>query len=330
MSEAKSIIDGDVVKELLRCIAAQRWHVATGGRSERFRALLASWQIDAICRFVPLPDSDVMRMHFHGIPVSGSAYRDAGGRVDAAAVRELLDGGASLGLGGVQDYCSAVLQLSRVLEAELRCRVQVNVYQTPAGGQGLGSHIDRHDVVVLQLEGEKHWQLPAPGAAGDAAAAATSAESVSVILRAGDWLYLPLGVRHEVRNAGSTRSLHLTVGLHPLAPDPSGKPILRAHGKPVPARHLPERAALDAADCDTRFAWRAGTVSLANTSKGVELDSSYRRAPLRLCGDLAPCIERMSAVSSFRPRDLDVEDLEAATLLARFLAGAGVLSLAQS
>jgi hypothetical protein len=60
---------------------------------------------------------------------------------------------------------------------------------------------------------------------------------------------------------------------------------------------------------------------------GLELGLAYRRAPLLLHLDLAPWIERMSHVSSFCPRDLDGEDLEAATLLARFLAGAGILAL---
>ena len=38
-------------------------------------------------------------------------------------------------------------------------------------------------------------------------------------------------------------------------------------------------------------------------------------------------IERMSLVTSFRARDLGVDDVETATLLARFLTGAGVLAL---
>jgi hypothetical protein len=35
----------------------------------------------------------------------------------------------------------------------------------------------------------------------------------------------------------------------------------------------------------------------------------------------------MAELSVFCPRDLEVEDLQAATLLARFLAGAGILAL---
>jgi len=319
-------------------------------------------------------------MHFHGMPVSGPAYRDSTGRVAHAAVRELLEAGASLNIVRLEHYSNAVLRLSRVLEAELRCPAQVNLYQTPAGGQGLGSHVDDHDVLVLQLQGEKQWQISTPESVALATPQPSSGESAaerSITMRAGDWLFLPRGIRHEVRNSGPVRSVHLTVGFHPLTwgailqralvqartesrlfNEPLGadaerigaerpadwmselssfvdvqaevdrhRRAYRALAEPIPATDVPDRGALDASDADTCFAWRTGAVSLTRTAHGLELDFPYRRAPLVLYLDLAPRIERMSETASFCPRDLDVEDLEEATLLARFLAGAGVLAL---
>ena len=270
-----------------------------------------------------------------------------------------------------------MLRLSRFLEAELGCPVQVNLYQTPGGGQGLGSHLDKHDVLVLQLEGEKEWQISAPESIGLPTRSLEGGGERTAILRAGDWLYLPRGVRHEVRNCGSEPSAHFTIGFHPLTwgaileralvkaraesrllnepvsadPERGGgespadrlrellpfinvqaevdrhRRVFRALGEPIPAAEVPHRGALDAADADAFFAWRTGAVSLTRTANGLELDLAYRRAPLVLYLDLAPEIERMSHASGFRPRDLGAEDLEAATLLARFLAGAGVLAL---
>lgn len=364
----------------MRCFAAKRWCLAAVSERERFRGLLSGWEIDAICRFVPLPDTGAIRMHFHGMPVIRPAYRDSTGRVAHAAVRQLLEAGASLNIARVEHYSNAVLRLSRVLEAELRCPVQVNLYQTPAGGQGLGSHLDDHDVLVLQLEGEKQWRISAPEYVGRSAPPTSYSESAgeqTATLQAGDWLYLPRGIRHEVRNSGSDPSAHLTVGFHPLTwgaileralvkaraesrllNEPLGadaervaaespadllrellsvidvqaevdrhRRVFRAIGEPIPAAGVPDRGALDAADADTFFAWRTGAVSLTRTAHGLELDLPYRRAPLVLYLDVEPVIERMSHVSGFCPRDLGVEDLEAATLLARFLAGAGVLAL---
>ena len=319
-------------------------------------------------------------MHFHGIPVSGPAYRNATGRIAHAAVRELLEAGASLSIARMEHYSNTVLRLSRLLEAELRSPVQINLYLTPAGGQGLGSHLDDHDVVVVQLEGEKQWQISAPDSVGLSASATAATESTvehPATLRAGDWLYLPRGIRHEVRNSGPEPSAHLTIGFHPLTwgaileralvkarsesrllNEPLGtdpeivgaesaadrlreilsfidvqaevdrhRRLVRALGEPIPVTEVPHRGALDASDADTFFAWRTGAVSVTRTTHGLELDLSYRRAPLVLHLDVEQLIERMSHVSGFCPRDLGVEDLEAATLLARFLAGVGVLAL---
>ena len=235
----------------------------------------------------------------------------------------------------MEHYSNAVLCLSRFLEAELRSPVQVNLYQTPAGGQGLGSHLDDHDVLVLQLEGEKEWQISAPESASISTLSPPAAESEggqTAVLRAGDWLYLPRGVRHEAHNSGPEPSAHLTIGFHPLTwgaileralvkaraesrllNEPVGadperveaespadrlrellsfidlqaeveqhRRVFRALGEPLRPPQCLDRGALDAADADTFFAWRTGAVSLTRTTNGLELDLSYRRAPLAL------------------------------------------------
>eukprot|EP00930_Biecheleria_cincta_P017221 TRINITY_DN13754_c0_g1_i1.p1 TRINITY_DN13754_c0_g1~~TRINITY_DN13754_c0_g1_i1.p1 ORF type:complete len:514 (-),score=87.04 TRINITY_DN13754_c0_g1_i1:1527-3068(-) len=81
-----------------------------------------------------------------------------------------------------------------------------NAYLTPAGAIGKPPHIDDHDVIVLQLEGEKVWAL---------LDAATKKASEEVHLKPGDVLYLPQGIPHHARAlpAGAP-SLHLAVGLH--------------------------------------------------------------------------------------------------------------------
>ena len=377
MSEAEPIIHGEEWKEFARHYAAKRCGVATAGEPGRFRALLSDWEIDAICRFVPLPANGAIRMHFHGTPVNGSAYRSWSGRVDHAGVRRLLESGASLNILRLEHYSNAVLRFTRALEAEFRCPVQVNLYQTPAGGQGLGSHVDKHDVLVLQLAGEKEWRISGmenPGSTAHAHSSTPSPSEWTAVLRDGDWLYVPRGIRHEVRNSGAERSVHFTVGFHPLTwgaileralekartagrllhepvganPEPVGvdrldellafvdvqaeldrhREFYRALGVPIAAADVPHRGVLDASGADTVFAWRAGAACANRTTTGLELDLPYRRAPLVLYLDLVPMIERMACASSFRPRDFGgVEDVETAMLLARFLAGAGVLAL---
>ncbi|WP_345713217.1 cupin domain-containing protein, partial [Kineococcus glutinatus] len=108
------------------------------------------------------------------------------------------------------------------LAAELGHQCQVNVYVTPPGAQGFRPHHDTHDVVVLQVDGEKHWtihppvvELPLrsqPSSALGPDPAAGREPVIDAVLRPGDALYLPRGWLHSARTADE-RSIHLTVGL---------------------------------------------------------------------------------------------------------------------
>ena len=107
----------------------------------------------------------------------------------------------------------------RLLEGALGRPVQVNSYSTPRGSQGFTVHHDTHDVLVLQVAGEKRWRLYDPllelplkhqrystslGEHGEA--------TDELVLRAGDTLYLPRGWLHEAETS-DTDSLHLTIGI---------------------------------------------------------------------------------------------------------------------
>jgi hypothetical protein len=326
MVEVDSIIDSEERKKLARCFAARRWTFAAAA-AVRFRALLSAWEVDAISRFVPQSGSLNFRLHFHGMRVLESAYRDANGRIARAAAGELLESGAALSITHMENYSNAVLRLSRILEAELGCPIQVNLYQTPPQGQGLGRHRDEHDVLVLQLQGEKQWQLIDPESVAlsqsPVGADGNGAHEQTAILRAGNWLYLPRGIWHEVRNCGGEPSFHFTVGLH----RDRHQSDFRAFAEPIAASEVPERGALDAAGADTFFHWRAAATRAVRSDGRLELNLCYRRRPLVLYSELEPIIERMARLAHFRPRDLGVEDVASSTLLARFLAGVGMLTL---
>jgi hypothetical protein len=92
-------------------------------------------------------------------------------------------------------------------------------------------HYDTHDVLVLQVLGEKRWRLwpgqpvprptrrtPWPGNIEP------EGEAESLTLRPGDTLYVPRGVLHDAATQdGEEPSLHVTVGLL----DPSFATVLR-------------------------------------------------------------------------------------------------------
>ncbi len=121
----------------------------------------------------------------------------------------------------VRAWCEAVVEAF----APHVERIHANAYLTPADARGFDHHWDTHDVIVLQLEGRKHWQvhgapLPFPGPDQVCGPhrrlideALRSDPLIDTVLEPGDLLYLPRGQIHAARTAGAC-SLHLTLGLH--------------------------------------------------------------------------------------------------------------------
>ena len=111
-------------------------------------------------------------------------------------------------------------EFCRGLEADLGEPVQANSYYTPAGSQGFGVHHDTHDVLCLQVAGEKRWlvyepllELPLKQQRWSSDLGTPGPVVQDLTLRAGDTLYLPRGWLHEALTSESD-SLHITVGIH--------------------------------------------------------------------------------------------------------------------
>jgi len=108
----------------------------------------------------------------------------------------------------------------RDLEARLGHPVQANAYYTPRAAQGLPVHHDTHDVLVLQVAGEKRWlvydpvfELPLKHQRYSAELGEPGGTVLDLTLRAGDTLYLPRGWLHEALTS-ERDSLHLTLGIN--------------------------------------------------------------------------------------------------------------------
>lgn len=182
---------------------------AESASPNRFRSLWSDWELDAACRFTPLPQQEFFRLLLRGKTIQPAAFTDRLGEFREEAFRQLRRSGASVAFASFEDFSNPALALTRALEAEFKLPVQVNVYATPGENQGLGAHVDPHDVLVLQIQGEKVWDIYDGADAGSSVPAATT-------LKEGGWLYLPKGTRHEVRNRGERESVHFTLGFHPL------------------------------------------------------------------------------------------------------------------
>ncbi|MGI8606206.1 MAG: cupin domain-containing protein [Gaiellaceae bacterium] len=139
---------------------------------------------------------------------------------DVQRVLEEFEAGATIVLQGLHYNWRPLAELCRGLEAALGHPAQANAYYTPRGSQGLPVHHDTHDVFVLQVAGNKRWQvydpvleLPLREQRYQAELGAPGDPVQDLTLAAGDVLYLPRGWMHEALTSDAD-SLHVTVGVN--------------------------------------------------------------------------------------------------------------------
>jgi len=142
------------------------------------------------------------------------------GSVQAERVASLFEGGATIVLQALQLQHPPLAGFCRELERELGHPVQANAYYTPSSAQGFKVHHDTHDVLCLQVEGEKRWlvyppvlELPLKNQKYSRELGEPDEPVMDVTMRAGDTLYLPRGWLHQAMTSDTT-SLHLTVGIN--------------------------------------------------------------------------------------------------------------------
>lgn len=74
-----------------------------------------------------------------------------------------------------------------------------NLYITPAGVQTFEPHTDPYDLIIIQLDGKKNWEIDGHGA---------------INMKKGDMLFIPAGTKHSA--VAETLSIHLSIGLYPV------------------------------------------------------------------------------------------------------------------
>ena len=168
------------------------------------------------------------------VPPPDSGRKTERLRAAEITAKELYEGfenGDTLVINRLQTYWPPLTRLAMDLESKLFCRVNANLYFTPADSQGFGVHIDDHDVFVLQVDGAKDWYLyeseeslpiekikiesglsvPQPDW-GDGEPPLRQKHTVAK----GDFLYVPRGIPHKAVATPGHPSVHITVGIHPI------------------------------------------------------------------------------------------------------------------
>ncbi len=137
-----------------------------------------------------LPVADVTR----SVRLGAGVVEDA---ADLSRIISLAADGATIVLQGLQHLWPPLQRFTSELEEATSHRAQANAYLSPPGATGLRHHADTHEVLVMQVEGVKAWQVDGLG---------------ELTLRAGDVLYLPAWTGHSAA-AHEQHSLHITIGL---------------------------------------------------------------------------------------------------------------------
>ena len=212
------------VEGALRLREGTAWRHFPSPAPDRYRGLCDVAALDAHlsagARTPPVTMADSARAGSAAVPPEEFAHAD--GRIDPHRLFRRFDAGATLVVSQFHEVHPPLARLCRGLERLFLHAVQANVYLTPAGAQGFETHFDTHDVLVLQVQGEKRWRLypsqplslPTRRMPWDSTLYAAEGSAAEVVLRPGDALYVPRGTLHDAaaQPAGDP-SLHITIGL---------------------------------------------------------------------------------------------------------------------
>jgi Cupin superfamily protein len=127
----------------------------------------------------------------------------------------LLREGATMIVDAVDEMHGPIGILAENLTGELHEEVQVNAYASWGTRAAYGPHYDEHDVFVVQVAGEKRWQVfesVSDSRAGEDGVVGGTNKVFDRVIRSGDVIYLPRGWMHDVV-AVDKPSLHLTIGI---------------------------------------------------------------------------------------------------------------------
>ncbi len=198
------------------------------GAPEKFASLL-TWQVinemilgrehDASGRFRLVKNGKDLSLSAVTIPEARRFRTKKLPRLKRTLLSDCLKSGAMLILNRVDDLHEPVRQLAEAIEYTLHERAYINLYAGWQSSKGFNLHWDDHDVLVLQVYGEKHWTINGFSKSSPLYKAAEEIPAPegeplwSGILHAGDLLYVPRGCWHGAQ-ALEGPTVHLTCGLY--------------------------------------------------------------------------------------------------------------------
>lgn len=115
-------------------------------------------------------------------------------------------------INSIYDFSEPINEFRKQLARVLGCKVSVNSYYSPHSSEKiLNAHRDPYNILILQIKGKKIFHF------GKMTDNKVQTDSESIVLSAGEALYLPAQLAHHAEPAEGEDSLHLTIGFHPIA-----------------------------------------------------------------------------------------------------------------
>lgn len=210
--------------EFLRNHWSRKPLLQRGGSENGFEDLLSLDSVDEILtnRLVRYPDVRLIRAG-EVLDVRSYCYlekQDVGPGYlvpDLESVYEQFQRGATILLQGVHRYWAPLRALCREAESFFGYPVQCNAFVTPGAAQGLATHVDLYDSVVLHTHGTKDWTvfeptvpMPIEGTGARLGTGEHGSLLLEASLRPGDSLYVPRGFPHAAATSASA-SVHATL-----------------------------------------------------------------------------------------------------------------------
>lgn len=141
--------------------------------------------------------------------------------IDKYKLNRLYNNGSSIVFTHANRLSQRLDFFSKKLNSEIKLPNHLNFYFTPKDSQGYKIHYDKHNVIVIQLDGEKIWKIY--NKVPDNKIMEPFMQNLHLLkketenlitLKRGDILFVPKGYFHDV-STNQKKSFHLTIGLNP-------------------------------------------------------------------------------------------------------------------
>jgi hypothetical protein len=199
--------------------AAQLWHLPATP-CDRYASLIQWPLIQELLTGRQFPDERI-RVTTAGNAVPRPFFTTADGDIDPERILRIVESGGSLILESPHDFVPALGELRDQLLTRTTDRVGTAVVVTTGSGGALKLHFDPEDLLILQVEGTKRWQVFEPTVAHPVSGMrmplpGTLTEVRTANMCPGESLFVPAGYWHQCQN-GPGRSIHVCIYFEPIS-----------------------------------------------------------------------------------------------------------------